>query len=98
MTFPDGRSSPYYTLFTSNSPQCTPRSQWLEMIRILTRQPAFGELYQMVIEALHATRAFLVFLFLICFGASYQRVEGWPTEGGPSHSPHSAASKPLSLP
>jgi len=44
--------------------------QWVEMVRILTRHSAFGELYQMVLEALHTSRAFLAFLLLICVGGS----------------------------
>lgn len=39
-------------------------------VRILTRHSAFGELYQMVLEALHTSRAFLAFLLLICVGGS----------------------------
>jgi len=44
--------------------------QWVEMVRILTRHSAFGELYQMVLEALHTSRAFLAFLLLICLGGT----------------------------
>jgi len=44
--------------------------QWVELIRILTRHPEFGELYQMVIETFSQTRYFIYFMLMVtCMGS-----------------------------